>query len=183
MRQGYNLIRYFFLIFLIPILINSASATVMVNYTGSIKHSTCGIKTRNISVDLGTWLTNSPRGFGSAINSQSEWIEFTLEFDCPDKMSVLNGQFQGVSESNGRYLSLDKGDGYSTGAAIELQSYENSLHNWVNRDINTLYNFMQNEAINKGNTELKVRARYVQTNSKITQGKANASVTFVVQAN
>ncbi|MBG5919301.1 fimbrial protein [Providencia stuartii] len=183
MKQRDKLIRYFLTMSLLSCMVNHATAMVNIHYKGSIKYSTCGIKTQNINVDLGTWLTKSQNGFGSAQNTQSDWVEFTLDFECPDSMSLLNGQFQGASESSGKYLSLDKGNGYSTGAAIEIQSYENASHRWVNRNINTLYNFMKNEAVNKGNTSLKVRARYVQTNTKLTQGKANASVTFVVQAN
>lgn len=186
MTKGDNIVqlRYRIMnVFLLLSLSSYALATVSVNYKGSIKHSSCGIKTQNVSVDLGTWLTNSKSGFGYEVNSQSEWIEFMLEFDCPDTMSLINGQFQGMSESSGKYLALDTGSGYSTGAAIELQSFENSSGSWVNREMNTLYNFMKDEAVNQGSTSLKVRARYVQTNSKLTQGKANASVTFVIQAN
>lgn len=155
---------------------------VRVNYTGSIKAAACNIITNNLNVELGTWLLTG-NGSNFPAGSTTDWVEFELTFNCPLQSSQIIGSLQGTPASNKNLFKLDDISDKATGMAIEIESYSQENNRWEAKNANEISVLLSSKAVINGINKLKLRARYKQLENKATPGKANASITFVVQSN
>lgn len=149
--------------------------TVKVNFSGSIRGSSCKIVTNNLNVDLGVWLT-----YGKPKNSTTEWEEFDLEFNCTSGSQVV-GKLQGVTASDGRSFAIDSGNGAATGMAIQIEAYSNNR--WELKKNNDVTVLLNSTATTNGSNKVKFRANYKILSDSVTAGNANATITFVVENN
>lgn len=177
--------KYIYSIFIISILamvplISFAAdpaTSVKVNFTGSIKGSTCKIVTDNLNVNLGVWLI-----YGMSKNSTTEWEEFDLEFTCTSGSQIV-GKLQGTQASDGRSFAIDQGDGAATGMAIQIEAYSTERRVWEAKRNNSVSVLLSSKATSNGANKVKFRANYKLLADAATAGNANASITFVVENN
>ncbi|MBP6122078.1 MULTISPECIES: fimbrial protein [Providencia] len=151
-------------------------------FRGSIKGGTCKIVTSNLNVDLGTWLlTNNGSNFPK--DSTTDWVEFDLSFNCGSDGSQISGKLEGTPASDRKLFELDDIAGKATGMAIEIEAYSTERNRWEAKSTNQVSVLLSSKAASTGSNNVKFRARYKQLGSSATAGKANASITFVVQNN
>lgn len=161
------------------VLINPACYTSDVlefNIVGKISSTTCNIKTPNQTVNLGSWQAKSTSGIGSGVNSKSNMVLYTLDFDCP-KGLMINAQLEGnrYSTSNIYWIAPDKSDESAKGVAIEMHFYRNGWNSVVYGDTRTLITSTVD-----GVNSVQLRSFYLQTSATITPGLANSSVTLSI---
>ncbi len=160
----------------------AADATVKVNFGGSIRGGTCKIVTNNLNVDLGTWLLTS-NGSNFPKDSTTDWVEFDLLFNCSSDGSQISGKLEGTPASDRKLFELDDIAGKATGMAIEIEAYSTERNRWEAKSTNQVSVLLSSKAASTGSNNVKFRARYKQLGTNATAGKANASITFVVQNN
>ncbi|NBM56720.1 fimbrial protein [Proteus sp. G2669] len=159
-----------------------ASDSVKVNYTGSIKAAACSIETNNLNVELGTWLLTG-NGNNFSAGSTTDWVEFELVFNCKMQSSQVVGSLQGAPASDKNLFKLDDIANAASGMAIQIEAYSPERNHWEAKNANELSVLLSSKEVANGINKLKLRARYKQLENTATPGKANASITFVVQSN
>lgn len=173
-----------FILCVLPFLSYSvfANDSVRVNYTGSIKAAACSIQTSDLNIELGTWLlTGSGSNFPAG--STTDWVEFELTFNCKMQSSQVVGSLQGVPASDKNLFKLDDIANAASGMAIQIESYSPERNRWEAKNANELSVLLSSKEVANGINKLKLRARYKQLENRATPGKANASITFLVQSN
>ncbi len=173
-------IRTVFLCLLLLSSYSAADTNVKVNYSGTIKIPACDITSTNTNVDLGTWLLTG-NGSNFPAGSTTDWTEFELVFNCHSSMSRISGSLQGTSASDNTSFELDKTPGAASGMAIQIEYFSAPANRWEAADANKISQFLAVKQTQSGTNRLKFRARYKQLAAKATTGKANTSVTFVVE--
>lgn len=182
--------KYLFNLFIISLLsltfyspFSMANSSVKVNFTGSIKARACNVRTDAQGVDLGMWLLSGAGG-NFQKGSETDWVEFELEFNCSSLGRQIAGQFQGnPAGADPTLFELDAGEGNATGMAIQIEAYSPQRNRWEASNANAGSTIVGASSTTLGSQMIKFRARYKQLADKATGGPANASVTFVVQSN
>ncbi len=159
-----------------------ANDSVRVNYTGSIKAAACSIQTNDLNIELGTWLL-SGNGSNFPAGSTTDWVEFELTFNCKMQSSQVVGSLQGSPASDKNLFKLDDIANQALGMAIQVESYSPERNRWEAKNANEISVLLSSKEVANGINKLKLRARYKQLENRATPGKANASITFVVQSN
>lgn len=159
-----------------------ANDSVRINYTGSIKAAACSIQTSDLNIELGTWLLTG-NGSNFSAGSTTDWVEFELTFNCKMQSSQVVGSLQGVPASDKNLFKLDDIANAASGMAIQIESYSPERNRWEAKNANELSVLLSSKEVANGINKLKLRARYKQLENRATPGKANASITFVVQSN
>lgn len=171
---------------LITLLISSsishASDVIQVNLTGSVVATTCNVTTPTQTIYLGAWKTHSNSGIGSGVNSLSEKIPFTLNFDCPQGLNVI-AQLDGNQDdpSNPFDIGIDKGEQSATGVVIELHYYSKREGIWKSFKYDEKRPIISNTK--EGINTVQLRSFYRQKSPTITAGTANGSVTVSLTYN
>ncbi len=157
--------------------ISYAEDVVQVNINGSIIGTTCNIMTSNQTINLGAWQTNSTSGIGSGINSQSNAVGYTLDFDCPAGLTI-KGQLEGNQNdtSNMYDIGLDKGDTSAEGVVIVM--HFNDKGTWRSMVYNESRTLIAKTI--DGINSVSLRSFYKQISSTIKSGEANATVTVTI---
>ncbi|HHR6078687.1 TPA: fimbrial protein [Providencia alcalifaciens] len=151
---------------------------IKVSFEGAINVSTCKISTNDLDVDLGVWLLQT-----FAQDKKTQWVEFDLTFQCPSAGSKIAGQLQGTQASDGTSFAIETGNDTAKGMGLEIEAYLPERKVWETQKANTISELVSVKGTSAGTNTIKFRARYKQLNSALTAGKANASVTFVIQNN
>ena len=159
-----------------------SAADIKVNFTGSIRGTTCSIETNNLNVDLGLWLL---KGGGSnfPVGDTTDWVEFELQFVCNSVNNQVSGSLRGVPASDNKSFALDNVEGKATGMGIQIEAYSTERKQWEAKNVNEVSTLLGSRATVVGSNSIKLRAHYKSLADNATAGKANASITFLVQNN
>lgn len=177
-----------FMIFLfssafLPFSAIAASETVKVNFTGSVKVRSCSVNSQAQNVDLGMWLLHSAGGSFQK-GSETDWVEFEMQFSCFTGGRQIAGQLQGTAAKlDSKLFELDAGEGNAAGMAIQVEFYSPERSRWEASNANANSIQVSATSAGAGMQVVKFRARYKQLADVATAGAANASVTFVMQSN
>ncbi|MTH45503.1 fimbrial protein [Intestinirhabdus alba] len=150
-----------------PVQIRLASFTV--------RRSSCLVGTKSINVPMGS--VNKLEFHG--VNSTAGGASFSIPVTCAQSTAVKIGFFGDTSPSNASALALTHQPDSASGVGIQLRYGGNT---GASQGQVVPFNTPQVPALGQGgNGETQVYsfdARYIQTDEKITAGKADAMATF-----
>ncbi|ADO49268.1 fimbrial protein [[Enterobacter] lignolyticus] len=149
-----------------------------VNFTGEILDSACEV-VNNLSNPLNVNLGKVSKTAFSGIGSTADTTQFAIQLkNCPETVSTAAITFGGTPDTdNNNVLALTAGTGVAAGVGIQLlDSSQQPL---------SLYTASQPYTLQSGTAtnNLEFAARYIQTQSTISAGPANAVSTFTVVYN
>lgn len=135
---------------------------------------TCDINTPDIPVSL------SPAGGINAnttftgINSTSTPVDFRIDLTCDTDVNVAI-RFEGdtLNGSNDTILKLTEQDNSATGIGIQILDKDKNIMSFNQPDF-----VLQTSNVQQSQVSLPFSARYIQTSSQVTGGKADAEATF-----
>lgn len=136
-------------------------------------------------VNLGTWMTSASSGLGSGINTAGDLIRFSIIANCTAagfQVALKIDAATVACEETLKCIELTAGG--ATGVGIQLAffapfykggAYGITFYDdyFLGGDGSSNY-----ERLKEGENELKFGARYIQLDSTIGAGTANASATF-----
>lgn len=128
----------------------------------------CSVLNPSINVDMGSINKSVFSGVGSTAGGE----EFTISMNCDSDIKPAV-TFSGVTLNNGNVLSLNNYNSDTTAQGVGIQISHNS--NQISFDSPlSLGTSLQ------GVNNFKFNAKYIQTNDKITGGKADATASFTI---
>lgn len=141
---------------------------------GNIVTPSCSLLSPNINVPLGTRLKSEFGNPGSA----TPWQAFDIQLNC-EPSARINVRIDATADTSGApgvmRLDRQKGDMAATGVGIQL---------WFRPDGGSPVVFGQETnyytSLYGGREVVKLKARYYQTQDKITAGKADSTATFTL---
>lgn len=150
-----------------PVQIHLASFTV--------RRTSCTVGTRSILVPMGTVSQNEFHGIGSRVGGR----HFSIPVTCENNTAVKIGFFGDTAPANTQALALTKQQDGASGVGIELVygdntgSVQGQTVQWNTPQVPVMGQVGDNQ------TQIFwFDAHYIQTEDKITAGKADAMATF-----
>ncbi len=131
----------------------------------------CTLGSKTIAVNMGSVPISSFKGPGTAQPSFRDRA-FSIPLTCPTGVSI-NVQIDGTAHDPAQgMLKLDAGPSSATGVAVQVL--------YDDKPLELAKRFKWQETDADGTYEIPFKARYVQTESSVKPGAANASATFTV---
>ena len=172
MNQNIRYATYVFAIALLFFSTKSMSYDAIFNITGRVSANTCSVQSaKTFNVNLGDNIIGWS-GFGSGINPKSKKVDWRIDFNC-DKDATIYFNFRGNNSSRDRellMLSPLHGSAKGVGIKTELDFGTSSVTIGFYSSILASYSGVE------GKRTLILRSYYVQTDSVVTPGIANASM-------
>lgn len=148
-------------------------ANATLNGTNTITSVACSVTTPDVNVNLNQHTKSEFSGPGSA----TAWQSFNIGLDC-NKNSRINVRIDATQDPSNvpgvMKLDSESGDLAATGIGVQLYFAPD----------NSAVQFGQTKfyytSPNGGSETVQLKARYYQTASAITAGKANATATFTL---
>lgn len=143
-----------------------------INFTGSFNQAGCSVTSNSsLNIEMGDWFTSDFHGVGTFASRQI----IPIKLDCNAGANIV-ATIQGDENSSlsGTLNLLSSGSGSAAGGVgVQLiDSYDKPLL------LNEQFQVASN--VNSGLYNFNWYARYVQTNSNISAGPANATATIVI---
>ncbi|WP_082722019.1 MULTISPECIES: fimbrial protein [unclassified Burkholderia] len=141
---------------------------------------TCQIQTKNISVQMGTNISTSTfNGVGSASTPQEFWAKMTCPAGIPNLSYQIDpaGGSSVVGDPKNGILSLSNAGGAS-GVGVQITNFDDGstpVGLQERRSFGSLYNPDQG-----GDVSIGWKARYIQTDSNVKGGEADAQATITL---
>lgn len=150
----------------------AASYDAIFNITGRVSTNTCSLSSsRTQNIFLGD-RSIGENNFGLRVGSETNSVKWTLELDC-DKGTNINIKLSGSAvPGNKTALKLNSETGSAKGVGIATYIGDNGIA-YILREINQERSITTSK---KGATTIYFSSAYVQTDSVIEPGKANASM-------
>lgn len=146
----------------------------VLNYTlsgGQVQTVACSVTNSNITVNMGRTKNTNFSGAGST----SAEVPFTIDLNCDEATNVnltLEPGSAGAADASRGVLNIDAGGAGQTATGVGVQV----LYNETPVALGEMLKIATTAS--EGMFSIDLRARYFQTSSAITPGKANASATF-----
>ncbi|WP_423061380.1 fimbrial protein [Citrobacter portucalensis] len=139
-----------------------------------VKALTCDINTPEIPVSLTAASGISMESTFKGINSTSTPVDFTIDLTCDKDVNVAV-RFEGDTQSgsNNQVLKLTEQDNSATGIGIQILDKDKNIMSFNQPDF-----ALQASNVQQSQVSLPFSARYIQTSSQVTGGKADAEATF-----
>lgn len=149
--------------------------TNIINYTvgsGSIQTVACSVTNSNIQVTMGKTKNTDFSGAGSTSGD----ADFNIGLNCDASTNVnltIQAGSAGAADATKGIIKLDPGTGQqASGVGVQV------LYNSAPVPLGTRVKIASTAA--DGAYAIPLKARYIQTDAKITPGKADASATFTM---
>lgn len=139
-----------------------------------LKTLTCDVNTPDIPVSLApVGGINADTTF-KGINSTSVPVDFNIDLTCDQGANVAI-RFEGLTKtgSNGSILKLTDQDSSATGIGVQIRDKNKNIIIFNQPDF-----VLQESNIQQAQISLPFSAQYIQTDSQVTAGKADAEATF-----
>ncbi|HEY2453860.1 MAG TPA: fimbrial protein [Scandinavium sp.] len=146
------------------------------NFQVTVPAPTCDVESYDETVNLTASEGVSADTTFTGVNSTSQSVPFNINLNCNEGVNV-DIVFSGTANSDNTILQLDNTEDSASGIGIQI--LDSSSHVIpLNLPEDTPYELIKN--VPQGAVPLQFNARYIQTESNVTSGRADATATFKI---